>query len=194
MLPVKTVDALLKAMLVASRAVEFVLETRAVETALGKPISSSKVQILRLLNQRGSQTSTQVARFLGVTKPAVSQIIDSMVREEYVLRRTAKVDRREHKLNLTALGRKTVVAIRKEQRHYVRHCLGNADRVASAKLVGTLQSMANGLAQADKDFQQFCLQCESHGTGSCVVVGGDGPCEYLSARRSGRTPRRVNRK
>lgn len=191
-LPTATVDALLKALLVATRSVAIVLETRAVKTALGKPLSSSKVQILRLLNQRGGQTSTQVARYLGVTKPAVSQIVESMVREKYLARQVSKADRRERKLILTTLGRKAFVAIRKEQRHYMRSSLRDANPKDPDKLIDIMLSVAKSLAQADKDFEQFCLQCESHGTGSCVLVGGSGSCEYLSGQRNRRKSRRAN--
>jgi predicted transcriptional regulator len=135
-----------------------------------------------------------VARFLGVTKPAVSQIIESMVRQKYVVRQTSKTDRREHKLTLTAAGRKAMVAIRKEQRHYIRSLLRDANRTGPGKLINIMQSMAKGLAQADKDFQKFCMQCESHGVGSCLLVGGSGPCDYLAGQRSRPAPQRANRK
>ena len=50
----KDVDRLLKALLVISRSTEQIIESRAVESAIGKSLSSSKVQILRLLSTRGA--------------------------------------------------------------------------------------------------------------------------------------------
>ncbi|MHC4067107.1 MAG: MarR family winged helix-turn-helix transcriptional regulator [Planctomycetota bacterium] len=92
---VKTIDGLIKSLLVLARTVNHVLETRAVESAVGEQLSPSKVQILRLLGERGRQNSSRVAYFLGVSKPAVSQIIDAMSRDGLVSRETALHDRRE---------------------------------------------------------------------------------------------------
>ena len=70
----KNTDNLLKSMLVISRTINHVLETRAIEVT-GEPLTYSKIQILRLLGQRGEQSSSQLARFLGVSKPAITQIV-----------------------------------------------------------------------------------------------------------------------
>ena len=53
---VEKVDNLLKAMLSLGRAVDRTLETQAVDTATTQRLSSSKVQVLRLLAQRSGQT------------------------------------------------------------------------------------------------------------------------------------------
>ena len=100
----KDVDRFLKALLVVSRTTQQILESSAVESAVGKSMSSSKVQILRLLGTRGAQMASQVARFLGVSKPAVTQIIDTMVKSKLVSRKVAKASRREVSLTLTANG------------------------------------------------------------------------------------------
>ena len=105
---VKSIDGLLKAMLVFSRTVDHSLETNSVKRAVGVALSSSKVQILRLLGHRGGQTASQLARYLGVSKPAVSQIVDSMVRAKLVTRKPATADRREVHLHLTKKGRDMV--------------------------------------------------------------------------------------
>ena len=47
-----SVDQMAKAMLVLARTVDYVLESRAVEVATDKPLSTSKVQVIRLLAQR----------------------------------------------------------------------------------------------------------------------------------------------
>ena len=119
-LPLSAVDALLKALLVQARTVDHILGRRAVESAVKESLSPSKVQILRLLGQRGVQTSSQIARFLGVTKPAVSQIVDTMVRDRLMVRRPAKSDRREVRLELTKKGMTAFQAVRRQQRHYLR--------------------------------------------------------------------------
>lgn len=178
-------DSLLKAMLVLARTIEQVLESRAVDTAVKETFSPSKVQILRLLGQRGSQTSTQVARFLGVSKPAVTQIIDAMIREKLVTRKTAKLDRREVNLQLSQKGRNRYQAIRRTQRHYLRSAMRGTKSRDAERWIGMLHDMSTALAQADQAYQHFCAQCGAHEDGTCVLVGGDANCLYLqpSSRR-----------
>lgn len=190
----KDVDHLLKAMLVLSRTVEHVLESRAVEAAVKKPLSPSKVQILRLLGQRDGQTSTQVARFLGVSKPAVTQIIDSMIRDKLVTRRAGKEDRREVSLQLSQKGRDAFQAIRKAQRHYVRTAMKNGKSREAGRWTTLLQDASKALAQADDAYQHFCAQCGAHEDDTCVLVGGDAECLYLQPTRRTAPRRKASRR
>ena len=192
-LSLDTTDGLLKALLVLSRTVEHVLEDRTVRTA-DVELSRSKLQIVRLLGQRGSQTATQIARFLGVSKPAVTQIVDSLVRQRIVVRRRTREDRRGVALLLTDKGRGLFRKIRSEQRHLVRNATrllggGDADR-----WIRLLHDITGALARSDLAFEQYCLQCGAHADGTCVLVGGDANCLFLQdAGRSSRRPVRTRR-
>lgn len=186
-LPAQTVDDLLKAMLVFSRTMDHVLEARTVRDAVKLTLSSSKVQILRLLGQQSTQTSTQIARFLGVSKPAVSQIIDSMVRSKLVTRRPATVDRREVHLHLTKKGRDMFQAIRCEQRHCVRNSVRNTSRADVKNWVEDLNTMAQLVGRADEAYQHFCAQCGAHTNDTCVLVGGKSKCLFTQyAEKAGK--------
>lgn len=191
-LSTKTADSLVKAMLVFSRTADYVLEKRAVDAVSVHPLSSSKVQVLRLLGNRDGQTSTQIARFLGVSKPAVSQIIDSMVRQKLVTRKTATADRREINLRLTKKGNELFQTIRQQQRHCVRNALRTATGRGATSWVNTLEELSRALGDADQAYQHFCAQCGAHSDGTCVLVDGDAECVFLqqrprSAKRTGTT-------
>ena len=175
----KDVDRFLKALLVISRTTQQILESRAVESAIDKSLSSSKVQILRLLGTRGGQMASQVARFLGVSKPAVTQIIDSMVKAKIVSRKTAKTSRREVTLTLTAKGTKQFRAIQQRQRHLLKIASRSAPKAGVQAWVETLWSISESLTQADRSFQHVCLQCGAHEDGSCVLIGGGMDCLFL---------------
>ncbi len=177
-LPLSTVDQMLKALLVAGRAVENVLETHAVQSAVEEPLSLSKVQILRLLTEKRQQNSSQVARFLGVSKPAVTQIVDAMVQADMLVRKPAKADRREVGLELTKVGKATFQAVRKRQRHIVRSAVRNITEAEVGRWVTALQSVSSGLASADRAFEQMCLQCGAHSDTTCVLVGGEANCVF----------------
>ena len=177
-LPPQTVDDLLKAMLVFSRTVDQVLEARTVREAVNVSLSPSKVQILRLLGQKATQTSTQIARFLGVSKPAVSQIVDSMVRAKLVTRKPATADRREVHLRLTKKGKDMFQAIRREQRHCVRNTVRATSRAELKRWTDALNTMSQAVGRADDAYQQFCAQCGAHSNDSCVLVGGRSKCLF----------------
>ncbi|MFQ5413172.1 MAG: MarR family winged helix-turn-helix transcriptional regulator [Phycisphaerae bacterium] len=190
-------DRLLKALLVTARAVGETLETRAVEAAADAHLSATKLQLLRLLAQRGGQTATATARFLGVSKPAVSQIVDAMVRAKLVSRRSGTGhDRRELVLELTRDGRRALQAVRRRQRQVLRAAVGLSTAGDTERWIDTLEQVAGALAQADDAFHQFCLQCGAHADGSCILMGGDADCLYLvqtnaRAKRHTRTSART---
>jgi DNA-binding MarR family transcriptional regulator len=184
-IPLSTVDGLLKAMLVLSRTANHILQTRAAETSVNKRFSQSKIQILRLLGRHGAQTSTQVARFLGVSKPAVTQIIDTMSRAKLVVRRTATRDRREVRLELTKKGRETFQAMRQQQRRFIRGALKQMPGLDTEDWAKTLTDMSAALMGVDDCFEHHCLQCSAYEDSTCVLEGGDATCSYLEHATDG---------
>lgn len=189
-LSVGEVDRLFKALSVLSRTATHVFETRAVEAATG-PLSSSKVQVLRLLANRGRHRSSQVARFLNVSRPSVTQIIDSLLEAGLVTRRGATDDRREVILNLTKQGRQVFRAIRREQRHLLRSAIRAAGGGEVDEWITVLQKISGSLASADRAFTHFCLQCNAHSDDSCVLVGGDADCLFLRHGASSKKRRKT---
>ena len=183
-----SVDQMAKAMLVIARTVDYVLESRAVGVATDKPLSTSKVQVLRLLAQRAGQTSSQVARYLGVSKPAVSQIIDAMVRSKLVTRKTSRDDRREVNLSLTDKGQNINKLVRQQQRHYIRSAMRDLNGTVANRWINTLGDVAVALGKADQAFQDHCMQCGGHEDGTCVLDNGDAKCHFLAYQpRTART-------
>lgn len=177
-LPLETVDGFVKAVLVLARTADHVLETQSVKNAVKEPLSASKVQIMRLLSQRGSQTSTQLARYLGVTKPAVSQIVDSMVNRKLVTRKPAKHDRREIGLTLSEQGKRMMTAIRQKQRQAVKSALRGTGANSVRQWTKMAEQMATTLASGDKAYEQFCGQCNAHDDAACVLTNGKADCVF----------------
>jgi DNA-binding MarR family transcriptional regulator len=175
----ETVDRLLKGLLMLARTVEEVLEIRAVRAGVGRHLGTTSVQVLRLLSHRDSHTASQLARFLGVSKPRVSQMIDTMERDGLVVRQRAKHDQREVLLKLTQRGRMTARAVQREQRQRLRIALKPARKESALRWADTLHEITAAIAKAERVFDHFCLQCEAHADGTCVLTGGDAECLYL---------------
>jgi len=181
-LSLKTTDQLLKAMLVLSRSVDHLLETQAIEFA-DQPLSKTKVQILRLLGLRGGKSSTTISRYLGVSKPAVTQVVASLIKSKMVKRVPSGQDRRGFDLVLTETGRTALKRIQAHHRHLTRSAVARSRPDRVDRWIDVLQEVATALAQADRDFTRFCYQCRAHEDGTCVLVGGDADCPYLRQRR-----------
>lgn len=181
--PADAVDELYKALSVLSRTVTHVLQDRAVEEALGEAVSYSRVQVLRLLNRRGGQTSSQIARFLGIRRPSVSQITDVLERAGWITCRVGEQDGRELIHELSDEGRRRFNVVRRQQRHLLRNTIRLADQPDVQGWTTTLHAIAGFLARSDRAFKDYCLQCGAHADDSCVLIGGDADCPLLQQRR-----------
>jgi DNA-binding MarR family transcriptional regulator len=181
----KTLDPLLKSLLLLGRAIEQVMDTRAVAAAYGSPLSASKVRMLKLIAHGGKQSVGQVARFLGVSDPAASQLAESLVRQKLITRNTDPRDRRTAFLKLTPSGKKLTQAIEQEQRHRLRLAVKSAGTSRSREWGPFLSEMTKHLMEAEQPFDQGCLQCASHEDQTCLLEGGPVECLYRvhTARR-----------
>jgi DNA-binding MarR family transcriptional regulator len=178
-------DDLLKAILVAVRTAHHVLERRTIEIAK-EPLTRSKVQILRLLGQQGDQSPSQIAPYLGVSKPAVTQIVSSMVKSRLIERATRSRDRRRFKLKLTPRGHHILEEVRAQQRHLVLSAFSRSKGKHRPTWADTLTEISIALAHADDTFEKYCHRCGAHEEGSCVLVGGNADCLYLDSQRRAR--------
>jgi DNA-binding MarR family transcriptional regulator len=64
--------------------------------------------VLRRLFEHTAVNPSEVARELGMTRGAISKLIDRLVRKELVVRETSEIDRRFQSVQLTPAGRKLV--------------------------------------------------------------------------------------
>lgn len=168
-------------MLVCSRTVSHVLETRTV-LGSGEKLAPSKVQILRLLALQGHQTPTQISHFLSVTRSAVTQLVDSMVEAGLVRRSDRDGDRRSSSIQLSSKGQKLVAKLEEEQLQIVRNAWRASGAANCETWVEMLTDISNSLTEAVGDLEQRCYQCGAYADGSCVLVGGKAACRYEASR------------
>lgn len=176
----KQTDQVLQSMLVFSKAVHHILETRAVEVA-GEPLSASKVQILRLLQSRDAQTSTQIAQFLGVTRSAVTRLVTSLVSGGLVRRVDLHDDRRGFQVALTSKGTKVLERLLQEQRHVIRNAMERTAGADASQWADAMNEICEALVRSDEAFRKFCVQCGGFADGTCVLLGGSDDCLFLES-------------
>lgn len=171
-------EGLLKSVSTLARIVEKVLEARAV-AVVGESLSQTKIHILRLLGCSGPQTSTRVALYLGISKPAVTQMVDAMVGDKLLSRNRTKRDRREVELRLAPRGQQIFKAIDRQQHQMIRNATRSIPRRRLDEWAGTLQEITAALADADSSHKEFCLQCGAHPGDQCALSDGEKRCPYL---------------
>jgi len=179
---------------VLARAVDEVLETQAVLAVGNGPIPESWVWLSMFLAHRGRQTATRAARFLGVSKPAVTQIVDAMIQARLISRRAGKRDRREVELQLTPAGRRLSNSIRKKQLQIVRVAMEVSKSRQARAWAKTFREAARALVSADEAFDGFCLQCGAYADDMCVLQGGGATCPLRREECAPEPPRRKARR
>ena len=80
--------------------------------------------VLDLICNLGIQKMSQLSKHLSVSLPAVTRIVDKLYAEKMVERIYGKKDRRVIKINITAKGRKIVMAFRKQRKQALKEIFG----------------------------------------------------------------------
>ena len=73
----------------------------------GRNASLASIVALMVLQKQGSQSVSQLAREVGLSLAATSQLVDRLVRDKLVARRESPVDRRRKQLALTSADQLT---------------------------------------------------------------------------------------
>ncbi len=83
-------------------------------------LSMSQISVLFQLGHFKVSTVSQIADNLGITSAAVSQMLDSLVRQGLVTRREDPGDRRMKKIELSAKGREMIEEIMRAKKHWFK--------------------------------------------------------------------------
>ncbi len=185
----RDVDALVKALLCLSRTVDEVLDAQAVAAAAGDwQLSPSKVRLMKLIAHSGKQMIGQIARFLGVSDPAASQLSDALAQQGLVVRHSNPTDRRSAYVRLTRTGRTVVAAIEREQCHRVRHALGSTSQNGHDAWAAQLRALARLLGASERAYEDLCMQCRAYHDNGCLIADAPEGCVYR--RHEARAKRR----
>lgn len=83
---------------------------------VGDQLSVPQFRCLAFINRHGASSVTEVASFLGVTKPTASVMVDRLVKAGSVLILTDSQDRRRTQLHITDAGKAQMQDIRRGAR------------------------------------------------------------------------------
>ena len=82
--------------------------------ALGYPTHPSQFPLLAAIDRYGPLTVNQAVKMLGVSQPAVTRILNSLVKLELLATQFDETDKRQKIITLTDEGKKTVAAMKRD--------------------------------------------------------------------------------
>jgi DNA-binding MarR family transcriptional regulator len=114
------------------------------------PITLTQMRLLARL-ERGLTTTAALAESMGVTLPAITHMVSSLVRRRLVSRQTSTEDRRQAHITTTAKGRAALTAARRSlQTRFVEGCR-QLDHDDQDKLLAGLEVLERLALLLDED-------------------------------------------
>lgn len=123
-----------------------------------KGYSSSQICALFFLNDQSQATINDLAKQLGVTKAAVSQMVDRMVEQGLVDRQKNPRDRRCRVLTLTDLGKCQVEEARQVRLAWLDDLQKGFTPSQQSTLEQDLNVLVNEIRQMNLENKQFVIQ------------------------------------
>ena len=113
-------------------------------------VSTSQLQALLVLHERGRMNLTTLADELGAIPSSATRLCDRLVAADLIAREQGSTDRREVFLQLTAGGRRVVRQVRDLRREGLREALEACTPRERRELLGGLQALAVRMAEAEE--------------------------------------------
>lgn len=117
-----------------SQAFKFKVEARGVTVA--------EWVLLRAMLEAGESNPSELADRLGMTRGAISKLVERLCKKKLVRRSAVKADRRFQTVALTAAGRRLVPVLARLADENDREFFGHLDRQDAAWLVSMLDEVA----------------------------------------------------
>jgi len=116
--------------------------------ALEQSFSFSQVMVLQTLHRAGPMKMTELARFLGLSKPNATGLVDRLVRRSLVRRKRSDEDRRVIFVALTPGGRRAAERLAVTSREGLTALMKRIPAKDLDAFIATLEQLALGLAES----------------------------------------------
>ncbi len=121
-----------------------------IKDASGPNLGFTQFRILANID-RGTNTAKQIAELHGVSQPAISKTVETLVSEGFLTRHQNKNDRRCIKLKLTGKGNKEVNGIKSDASKLFEAKLNLLNKKEKLELVSALQCLESFLVKIQED-------------------------------------------
>ncbi|MBI3332984.1 MAG: MarR family transcriptional regulator [Candidatus Omnitrophica bacterium] len=110
-------------------------------------ITLPQLWILEHLSRRGSCPMNELARFLGISRPAATGLVDRLIGQELVSRLSDPKDRRVVRVNLTPKGRRVQANIWEQKRKMLVEVFGKLSPKDRSHYLATLEKVVRLLSE-----------------------------------------------
>jgi DNA-binding MarR family transcriptional regulator len=110
-------------------------------------LSHSQVGMLFMILHHKNANVKQISEYLGVTKSAITQLLDPMVSKGFIERQTDSHDRRIARFTLTDLGKKTLKQVHQLKSAGIRSALDTLSDEDLGQLARLHQKAAQNLSK-----------------------------------------------
>lgn len=110
-------------------------------------ISIPQLSVLGHLSRGGEIPMNELARVLGVSRPAATGLVDRLIAQGLAARRGDPEDRRVVRVNLTAKGRNVLANIWEQKRRVITQVFGQLPAADRAHYLATLQKVVGILSK-----------------------------------------------
>ena len=110
-------------------------------------ITLPQLWVLEYLSRQGSSPMNHLARFLKVSRPATTGLVDRLILQGLVKREEDKSDRRVVRVTVTPKGRKIIANIWEQKRRTFVRAFGQISPQDRAQYITTLEQVASNLTQ-----------------------------------------------
>lgn len=130
------------------------------------------------LLERGALTIEWLRRIVGLSHSAAVRLVDRLVGEELVRRRSGP-DRRSVRVALTPRGRRTATRLRKEREAFLVGLLAPLDPGERRALLALTEKLFGGVVSGRWEARLICRLCDH---GACAA-GGRCPVDRAASER-----------
>ena len=113
-------------------------------------ITIPQLGALEFLSARRESPMNELARHLGVTRPAATGLVDRLIIQGLVERQGDRSDRRVVRINLTSKGRRVLDNIWSQKRRMLQEIFGQLSPADRAQYLSTLEQVVKILAEGDR--------------------------------------------
>ena len=113
-------------------------------------ITIPQLGVLEYLSTRRERPMNELARHLGVTRPAVTGMVDRLIAQGLVNRQGDLSDRRVVRINLTPKGKRVLDNIWSQKRRMIQEVFGQLSPADRTQYLATLEQVVKILSSGGK--------------------------------------------
>ena len=113
-------------------------------------ITLPQLGVLEYLSSRRESPMNELARHLGVTRPAATGLVDRLIVQGLVSRQGDRADRRVVRINLTPKGRRVLDNIWNQKRRMLQQVFGRLSPADRSQYLATLERVVEILSEGGK--------------------------------------------